>query len=166
MGLDIFNGAFLVSKVSSSKDLELVAKSQLHIWILNFVAINSHVTFPATTMGWFSALLYQAGMFSIFFLYIQLKAFPPENSALHSLLKQSMRDVSQKSKSCLSLGQIMKEHPSSAPLLLRLLLKVWIHWPIVNTCPHVQLIRRSLVMRKVFFFFCVERWVYFLSGKR
>lgn len=114
MGHDIFHGSFLVSKVSSSKAMKLVAKSQLHIWILNFVAINSYVTFPAIAMRWFSALLHQAGMFPIFFLYIQLKAFPPENSALHSLWKKSMgRDGFLKSKSCLSLGHIMKEQLSS-----------------------------------------------------
>jgi len=111
MGPVIFKRSSLVSKVSSSKAMGLVAKSQLHICTLNFVAINNYVTFQAITMGWFSAPLYQAGMFSIFFLYIQLKAFPPEKSALHSLQKHNMRrDGSQKSKSCLYLDHIIKEN--------------------------------------------------------
>lgn len=140
------------------------------------MAINSHVTLPATTMGWFSTLLYQAGMFSIFLLYIQLKAFPPENSAPHSLLKHSMRDDLQKSKPCLSLGQIMKEKPSGALLLPGLLLEVWVHWVIVDTSPSMTLIRRFLVMRKgglcfppslfFLFSFCLKRWLHLLSGRR
>lgn len=57
VGAATFNGTFLVSKA-----LDLVARSQLCIWIPNFVAINSHITFPAETMWLFSAVLYQGGI--------------------------------------------------------------------------------------------------------